>query len=338
MKITVIGAGAIGGVIGAYLSQAGFDVTLVDTVAEHVHEMNENGLTICGVRGENTFKVKAVLPEQLSGRQQMVLLSVKAMATRQALEPVLPLLDEHSFVVSMQNGLCEEVISEMVGAQRTVGCFLQFGADYLEPGRVMLAYDFPMYIGELDGSVGERLRRCQSILSHVMPIKITNNIWGYLWAKMCLGSVYFAAALTELPFSQVLALTHVRPLLASIVKETCGVARGLGVRVEKFKGFDPNLFMEEDLTDAYAQWDQKPDPDSFEGSTLKRFTGIQRDIMVRKRPTEVDWQPGIVVKKASQLGVYAPLNDAIVRMIHEVERAQRVLGVHNLEELLDLVD
>lgn len=336
MRITVIGAGAVGGVTGAYLTQAGYDVTLVDNVREHVEVMNRSGLTITGARGEHTFRVKAALPHEITADQQMVILAVKAMHTEDALRPVLPFMGPDSFVLSMQNGLEEETIASIVGATRTVGCFLQFGADYLEPGRVLLAYDFPVYVGEIDGRVTDRIHTIAEIMSHVMPVIVTDNIWGYLWAKMCLGSVYFAGALTKERFRDLLGDSEFRPLFAQIVQETGSVAQAHGVKLERFKGFDPNLFMvssPRELGPAYAQWEGEPEPGSFEANTLKPYTGIQRDIIVRKRRTEVDHQPGMVVKKARDKGVPVPLNTRIVEMIHEVEDGKRALGKENLREL-----
>ena len=337
MKITIVGAGAIGGATGAYLTQSGFDVTLVDNVKEHVDAMNANGLLVTGCRGDHTFQVKAVTPDRLSGPLETVILAVKGMHTKTALGPVAPLLGSDSFVVSMQNGLAEEEIAEVIGRPRTVGCFIQFGSDYLAPGHIQLAYDFPIQVGEIDGRITDRIHAVRDVLNHFMPTFITTNIWGYLWAKMCLGSVYFAAALTSESFGSLLADHELRPLFAAIVRETCSVARALGVKVESFRDFDPNLFMvvsPDQLGPAYAQWDPKPRPAGVpEPKPLKAHTGIQRDIIVRKRRTEVDKQPGVVVQKGRLACVPTPLNERIVEMIHEIEDGKRTMGRENFLDL-----
>jgi len=337
VKITIVGAGAIGGATGAYLTQSGFDVTLLDNVKEHVEAMNEKGLLVTGCRGDHVFKVKAVMPDALSGPLEMVILAVKGMHTETALAPVAPLLGDDSFVVSMQNGLAEEEIAEVIGRPRTVGCFIQFGSDYLGPGHIQLAYDFPIRVGEIDGRISERVRMVRDVLSNFMPTFVTPNIWGYLWAKMCLGSLYFAGALTAESFGSLLVDCGLRLLFASVARETCTVARALGVKVEAFQGFDPNLFMvdsPDQLGPAYAQWDPKPRPAGVpEEKPLKVHTGIQRDIIVRKRRTEVDTQPGVVVQKGALVGVPTPLNKRIVEMIHEIEDGKRPMGRENLDEL-----
>jgi 2-dehydropantoate 2-reductase len=237
----------------------------------------------------------------------------------------------------MQNGLAEEEIAEVIGRPKTVGCFIQFGSDYLGPGHIQLAYDFPIRVGEIDGSITERVHTVRDVLNQFMPTFVTTNIWGFLWAKMCLGSLYFAGALTAESFGNLLADHSLRPLFAAVARETCTVARALGVRVEAFQGFDPNLFMVDspDLLDpAYAQWDLKPRPAGVpEEKPLKVHTGIQRDIIVRKRRTEVDKQPGVVVQKGRLADVLTPLNRRIVEMIHEIEDGKRPMGRENLDEL-----
>jgi 2-dehydropantoate 2-reductase len=271
----------------------------------------------------------------------MVILSVKAHFTESALRPFVPMLGKDSFVVSMQNGLNEEYIAGMIGPERTVGCFIQFGADYIEPGHVLLAYDFPIWVGEIDGKMTDRAKMVGDILGHVMPATVTDNIWGYLWAKMCLGSIYFAGAVTAEKFADLLARDEFRQVFAAVVRETCTVARSVGVRVEEFPGFDPNLFMvssASELGPAYAQWDPRPGAvGAGEMGSLKPYTGIQRDIIVRKRRTEVDKQPGDVVRKGREAAVPTPLNSKIVEMIHEIEDGKRPLSMDNLYELAKYV-
>jgi 2-dehydropantoate 2-reductase len=336
MKITIIGAGAIGGTTGAYLAGAGYDVTLVDANAEHVAAMNQQGLRVTGCRGDSTFSVKALTPDQLRGPLEMVILSVKAHFTESALSTVAPLLSSDGFIAVMQNGLNEEAVAAAVGQARTVGCFIQFGADYLEPGHVQLAYNFPIWVGELDGKITTRAQTVAEILGHVMETVVTDNIWGYVWAKMCLCCLYFVGALTDKPLGYLFTKEDLRPVLRGVVQEAYAVANALGVRVEKFPGFDPSLFMAtstEQLELAYHQFDPKPRAADAAPRVYKPHTGMQRDIIVRKRRTEVDKQPGAVVDKGKTIGVPTPLNSRLVEMIHEIEDGKRQLGEQNIREL-----
>jgi 2-dehydropantoate 2-reductase len=331
MRITVIGAGAIGGTAGAYLSAAGHDVLLVDTVREHVAAINERGLRISGIRGDRTFRVRAALPEALGGPLGFVILAVKAQHTEAAVAPLASLLTADGFVVSMQNGLNEEVIARRVGPPRAVGCFVHFGADYQEPGHILLGGEHPIYVGELDGRETPRIRLVAETLSAVMPARTTDHIWDWLWTKMCYGSLYFAGALMDVPLHEVLKRRECRPALGAVVTEAVRVAYGLGhTRLEQIGDLRPALFAGGYTPEADAVFERMS---QWEGTSLKVFTGIQRDIMVRHRRTEVDHQPGAVVARAEGLGIPVPYHRAVVDMIHEIEDGRRPMGWANVDEL-----
>jgi 2-dehydropantoate 2-reductase len=231
VQITIVGAGAIGGVAGAYLAQAGHEITLVDREAAHVEAIHRDGLRISGYRGELRLPMRAILPEQLEGPLHAVILAVKAQHTAAALEPVARWLQPDGFVLSMQNGLNEEVIAARIGAVRTVGCFVHYGADYQEPGHILLGNEQPIYIGELDGRDTPRLHQLQDALSAIMPTHVTDNIWGYLWGKLCYGALAFTGALIDQPTHILLGMRELRPLLAAVVRETAEVAALQGCRL-----------------------------------------------------------------------------------------------------------
>lgn len=331
MRITVVGAGAIGGTVGAYLTSGGHDTVLVDTVAEHVAAMNERGLRISGIRGDRSFPVRACVPDQLRGPLEFVILAVKAQATRAALEPLVPLLAPDGFVVSMQNGICEEEIAGLVGAGRTLGCLVYYAADYQEPGHVQLASEHELYYGELDGRMTPRLRLVTDTLAAFMPALPTDNIWGWKWTKMAFVSVYFAGALLDIPFHETLQRREYRPTFAAVVGEAVRVAHALGhTRLERYHTFEPALFADGLTPQADAVFDTmaRQNPRS-----LKVFSGMQRDLMIRRRRTEVDDTVGMVVAKARALGLPVPLHENIWRQIKEIEQGTRPLGWHNVEEL-----
>lgn len=331
MRITIIGAGAIGGTVGAYLTSAGHDPLLVDTVAEHVATMNERGLRISGIRGDRVFRVRACSPAELNAPLEFVILAVKAQATGAALAPLISLLAPDGFVVSMQNGICEEEIAELVGADRTLGCLVHYAADYQEPGHVQLASEHEIYFGELDGRITSRLQVVTETLSALMPAVPTDNIWGWKWTKMAFVSVYFAGALLDVPFYQTLQRREYRPTFAAVVTEAVRVAYALGhTRLEPYRTFEPARFADGYSPAAEAVFDSMAEPDP---KSLKVFSGMQRDLMVRKRRTEIDETVGMVATKARTLGLAAPLHEEIWRQIKQIERGTRRMEWRNIDEL-----
>ena len=135
--IVVWGAGAMGGSIGAWLARSGHDVLFVDADAAHAAAIRERGLRITGPIDQFTVDRPCVHPDEVGPGIRTVLLCVKAHHTSAALDAIVPVLHPDGFVVSVQNGLNERVIASRIGSVRTIGCFVNFGADVMEPGHVM---------------------------------------------------------------------------------------------------------------------------------------------------------------------------------------------------------
>ncbi|HEU5298750.1 MAG TPA: 2-dehydropantoate 2-reductase [bacterium] len=339
MHFTIIGAGAIGGTAGAYLARAGHEVLFVDQDAAHVDAIATKGLTIEG-RENFTVRVKAVTPDRLAAAvggkiPEAVLLAVKAMHTRTALAPVVPALGRHQFVVSFQNGLNEHVIASVVGAERTIGAFVNFGADYLEPGRVMFGGTGALYLGELDGRMTARLSQLADVFrAAVLPnTTATSNIWGYLWGKLGYGAMLFATALVDESIADVLAHMRSRPVLANLAAEAVAVAQAQDIRCEGFDGFEPERFAfktPRDWIGIGASLDRLVE---FNRRSLKAKSGVWRDLAVRKRKTEVDQIIGGIVETGEKRRVRTPLNRRLVELIHDIEQGRRQMSWDNLADL-----
>jgi 2-dehydropantoate 2-reductase len=339
MRFTIIGAGAIGGTIGAHLARAGHDVLLVDRAADHVTAIERSGLSI---EGNRSFQVRlpAVtvegLADALGGRPpEAVVLAVKGMHTAAALEPVVPLLGTDSFVVSMQNGLNERVIAQRIGAENTMGAFINFGADYLAPGRIMYGGAGALYLGELDGRMTPRLQALGAILKETFleHTTLTANIWGYLWGKLGYASMLFATAVVDETMAEVLADPACRRLLANLAGEVISVADAEGVRSEGFDAYDPNAMRFANPRDWDGIQRSLEGLAEFNKHSLKQKSGIWRDLAVRRRRTEVDVHIGEVIEIAHGRGLRTPLNERLVTMIHDLEDGRRAMHRANLDEL-----
>ncbi len=331
MNLTIVGAGAIGGTVGAYLTRSGQPVLLVDQDLAHVAAMRERGLTIRGFAETFTVPVEATTPQALTGSLDTVLLAVKAQHTVPAVTGIAHLLTPSSVVVSLQNGLCERFIAEIVGANRTVGAFVNFSADYLEPG--VIAYGGPgsLYLGELGGEETERTRALRQILSVWGEVKITPNIWGFLWGKEAYGNMLFATALADETMADV--LDRYRPLMVELGSEILAVASREGVTVEPFDNVEPSLFYPRENRRDTAIARSFDDLIARRRRDLKTKSGIWRDLAVRRRKTEVDDQLGLIVSIGAGHGIAMPLTTRLVAMIHELEEGRRVMSWDNLEEL-----
>jgi 2-dehydropantoate 2-reductase len=332
MRSLIWGAGAIGGTLGAYLARAGRRVTVVDTVVEHVQAIMRDGLRVTGPIDEFTVRVPAFTPETLNGTWDQIILATKAHHTTSAVSALLPHLAPDGYVVSAQNGLNEIAIADVVGAGRTVGAFVNFGADYLEPGVIHYGGHGAVVVGEIDGGITPRVTAIRDAWHHFDPRAIvTPNIWGYLWGKEAYGAMLFATALTNESIADALAMPAYRHLYIALAREILAVAAARTVRPEAFDGFDPAAYLTtapagaaERSLDALVVHNRR---------SAKSHSGIWRDLAVRKRPTEVDAQLGIVVTLGAEAGIPTPLTVRLVALIHAIERGERLQSLDTLDAL-----
>lgn len=336
IELTIVGAGAIGGVVGAYLIKGGHDVVFIDVNEDHVTKINEQGITI--EEKDNKFNVsaKAYTLEQYKAEGKSlkkVILAVKALHTQQAVKGFADLLEEDGYVVSFQNGLNEELIAEIIGEHRTLGCFINLFADYLEPGVISYGGVGSLYIGELDGQKTERIQELHRALQSWGDAQITDNILGYLWSKLAYGSILTASATTNLTIAEFIEDMKYRPLVVALGQEVLKVADKKGIEPKEFDDWKPYSVYPE----------HHPEKNPFAPliarlrSYTKTRTGIWRDLAVRKRKTEVPQQLNPIIAEGQALGFEMPLLQQLVQLITEIENGNREIDEKNLDELFKLI-
>ena len=334
-QVLIWGAGAIGGTVACYLGRAGVDIRAVDTNGDHVQAVRERGLAIVGPI--DTFKqpLNISTPGDLVGVWKTIFLCTKALDTETAARQLLPHLTVDGVVVSLQNGFNELRISQIVGRERTMGAFINFGADVLEPGVVHFGGRGAVVVGELDGSQTERLGRVHRTLLHFEPGAITtDNIWGYLWGKMGYGALLFASALTPSSIVDVLNSRDARPVLTALAREVMLVAAAEQVMPMSFNGYDPAAFGVNGTTAAIdACFDSMV---AFNRRSAKTHSGVWRDIAIHHRKTECEAQFAPVVNLARRHGIAIPHVERLISLMQEVESGSCPQAVDNLHRLAEI--
>jgi 2-dehydropantoate 2-reductase len=332
-RILIWGAGAIGGVVGAYLKRAGHDITFVDIVAEHVAAISGRGLHIYGPVEEFTVSAPAFTPDRVDGVWDQIFLCVKAHHTEEACRALLPHLSAHGYVLSLQNGLCENIIAGVVGPERTVGAFVNYGADWMGPGEILFGNRGAVVLGEIDGRMTPRLDALHRLMRDFEPDAITtDNIWSYLWGKLGYGAMLFAQALGDKGIADCLARPELLPVWRALGSEAVAVAEAEGVAPRGFNGFDPAAFRAGASEDAARR--SVDAMVEFNRPSAKTHSGVWRDLAVRKRRTEVDVQIAPIAEVGARHGLPCPSVRRLVALIHEVEDGNRSLSDDNLLELL----
>ena len=332
--IVVWGAGAIGGTLGAYWARAGLPVLLVDIVREHVAACRTSGLRIEGPVENFTQVVPAAAPDEVKGTYKRIVLATKAPATEAALAALKPHLAADGYVLSAQNGLNEIVIAKHVGPERTMGCFVNFGADWLAPGRILFGNRAAVVVGEIDGITRDRTKEMHALLKVFEPDAVlTDNIWGYLWGKLAYGAMLFATALTEDSMAENFADPARFPVFDRLGREVMRVAAARGVKPVGFNGFDPAAFAA-GATAAQSRASIAALAE-FNRHTAKTHSGIYRDLAVRKRKTEIEKQIGAIGDLGRDAGVDTPAIRRLVELIHDIEDGRRPMAFDTFKALID---
>jgi 2-dehydropantoate 2-reductase len=310
--VVVIGAGAIGGTLGARMARDGVDVLLCDADVEHVAAVREHGFRIEGPVDEFTVRVPIVTPEELPDRIDRAIVAVKSHHTPAAAELLRTRLAPDGVVLTVQNGLTADVLVAAVGKERVLSSFVNIGADVMGPGRVMQGNVAAFHVGELDG--GEITDRVRAFVAVLPYAQATDNVLGYLWGKEAYGAMLWAGAVSDLSIAETLERPEYRPLMLAVAREVLAQAP---VPVESFDGFVPDDL--EGSLDRLA---------AFNRRSAKTHSGIYRDLAVRKRKTEID---------SMLRDLDGPVFAEIGRIIHDIEDGTRVNCVANLDELAAFV-
>ena len=308
MRIAVIGAGAVGSVLGSLLWRAGEDVVLVGRAA-HVAAIRAAGLNVEGVLGG--FNATPRAEERLSARPELALLTVKTQDIVAALRENAALLDAVP-IVTLQNGLRgDELAATVVPAGQLVSGVVALHAQYLVPGHVVLMQSEGLLIGRLDGRNDELVERVRSVLGKALPTSVTSNIGGARWTKLIVNLNNVLPALCDASFKQVYKDPFLRGLAVGLMREGIAVAERAGIRLEPIPGTSVPL------AGPGAEWPLK-------GSTWQS--------VARARPTEIEYLNGEVVRLGRKLRVPAPLNALVVTLMQRVTSERRYLAVREIEE------
>lgn len=294
--------------MAAGLVRDGHEVLVSDVDPAVVDAVAARGLRIEGPVENFTVAVPATAPDALPPKLDgPVLIAVKAQHTADAAAVLAGRLVGDGYVVSLQNGLNAGILAAAVGAGRVVEACVNFGADALEPGVVLRGNRATFVVGEVDGSVTDRVR---ALAADIADAQVTEHILGYLWAKEAYGAMLAVTAVSNLPIADVLDDPRYRPLLLSAARQVLAQAPVPPVPID---GFDPA-----DLEGSLGRLAH------FNRRSAKTHTGIYRDLAVRRRPTEV---PAILG------GLGGALLRRIVELVRAIETGRRSCSRANLDLL-----
>jgi len=319
-RIGIVGAGAIGCVVGGLLTKAGRDVTLIDQWPEHVEAMKTRGLRLSGTCGEHTIPVRALhLHEVQSLREPLDLafVAVKSYDTEWATQLGLAYLRRPGgVVVDFQNGVNDERVAAVAGRERTLGCVITISAGLYEPGHATRTDTglVGFKVGEHDGVDSARARDLARLLNEVAPSKVTTNLWGERWSKLAVNCMANPlAGLSGLGTAEVRTEPGPRRVSVHLAAEVIRVGRAAGHEVEPIFHITAQRFL--DAAEGRGLAEVEADIGRDAKTRAGGRPSLLQDVL-RKRRTEIDDLNGYVVAEGRRLGVPTPFNEKVVELFH----------------------
>lgn len=341
-NIVILGGGAIGSIIAAYLAGAVRTATIVDGWGEHVAAINQSGLTVDGVRGVTHAYPHAI---GLSDQPMTVVLPVdaiffacKSQDTRALLAVASTIVSPETVIVSTQNGMNEEILADAFGAEQVVAAVTELGGYLAGPGRVIeTRADGGFVIGDWSPTAdGRRRARIGALMQRCARTEVSSSIRGLLWSKLWWNCMLNPlTAITGLGQGRVLADRDLRVVAFAIGQEVARTAQTLSIPLEdlKYFGVSPaKLIAAEHRPMPVDAWEEVAER---YGDQLDKGTSMARDIGLG-RPTEVDSLNGYVADKAGSLSGEAPLNKFVVDIVHAIERGELQQGRETAAPLVEL--
>lgn len=325
MKIGIMGAGSLGTIIGALLTEGGEDVDLIDINQIHVNKLNSSGAKLTGFINK-TINVKAVTPSELKDTYDLVLLLTKQVYNEESLKQLSPYLHEESIVCTLQNGVPEGYVASIIGDKRTVGGVVGFGATWKGPGESELTTEWDVVrkyafdIGEVNGELTPRLTNIKAVLEHVGHCHITSDILGIKWSKLLMNATFSGmSAALGCTFGDVLENKIAMTSLAHIADETIKVAHAKNIRLAKMQGKDMEFLELEG-----SNTEEKMDFYEEVWAPHKSLKASMLQDLEKKVKTEIGFINGHVCAEGQKFNVPTPFNDLVVELVIAAESERAV--------------
>lgn len=330
-RIAILGAGSMGTLLGARLSERGVKVHMADVDPALVDAINRNGLK---AKGSVWIKApaEASLPAEMPGDFDLIVLLTKQTHNQAALPILRSRLSPNGVVVTMQNGYPEPALAAELGDDRVLGCAVTWAATLEAPG-VTCATTGPESwhnsLGRIDGRITEQVLAVQRLLNLMCPTQAASNLSGIRWSKLLVNCAFsgMSAALGS-TFGQVLENPEALRCAQYIARECILTARASGITMEPLaegEDFDSAMYFRNEGDRGRTIWIFQK---LFRASALGKASMLQD--LERGVPTEVDYINGYVCRAAQAAGVQVPYCSAVVDIVKSIEAGQRTANIYNL--------
>ncbi len=322
MRYAIYGAGSLGTILGAYVTKNGGEIELINRNKAHVNALNTNGAKIIG-KVEMTVPVKAVLPDEMSGKYDVIFLMTKQLQNKEVVTKLKDFLTEEGVIVTLQNGLPEPGIAEIVGSNHTMGCVVEWGATMVEPGVCMLTSEpdsLSYHMGKMDGISQNQYDMVKSVLELMCPVHEEPNLLGARWSKLLINATFSGlGTVVGGVFGDVSENKKARKVAIRCMKECIDVGHSAGIEFAPVQGKNiTKLFY-------YKGAFKRAIATMLIPIAMKKHRNIEPSMLqdIKKgKPCEVDAINGVICEWGRKGNVKTPINDKIVEIIKKFETGE----------------
>lgn len=331
MRTAIYGAGSLGTILGAYITKNGGSVELINRNKAHVEALQKSGATVTGTVSFSQ-SVTAYTPEEMSGKYDVVFLMTKQQQNAEVVNCIKEFLADDGVIVTLQNGIPELLIAEIVGEDRVLGCTVAWGATMKEPGVCELTSapdSLTFSLGSLSKNPNSHLEDVKAQLEKMGEVEIDSNFIGSRWSKLLINSAFSGmSAVLGCTFGEAAGNKASRRVVQALIKESIDVCAAGNIRIEPVQGKDIVKLLDytNRLKKAFSFFII---PIAIRKHALLKASMLQ-DIEKGKK-TEVDAINGVVSSFGRKVGVPTPMNDKVVEIIHRIEDGELNPSFDNLQ-------
>lgn len=326
-RILVVGCGAIGGITAAHLLEQGHDISVLTSNALIAQAVNTHGIRVRGEGSPGTVRGHAL--RSLNSKVQpfkYIILATQPPQVEEAARDALPYLAPGGSMVCFQNGLCEERIAAIAGADRVIGAVVAWGGSMLEPGIYERTSPGGFVLGRATGpkrDSDEAVEELGRILECIGPVTVSKNLAGSRWSKLGINcAISSLGAVGGDRLGVLIRHRFIRRLVLEIMSEVVAVAKASGIALEKVSGTldldwialneserhsagSPGLFAKHTLLLAV-------------GARFRRMRSSMLSAIERGRTPAVEFLNGEVISRGEKLGIPTPINSALRQQVLDI--------------------
>ena len=321
-RYAIYGAGSLGTVLGAFITKNGGEIDLINRNKAHVELLNEKGAKIIGTV-DMTVPVRAITPDQMEGKYDVIVLLTKQLFNKDVVTMLKDYLSDDGVIVTLQNGIPEPGIAEIIGANHTMGCAVEWGAALIEPGVCELTSDkdsLSFHMGKMDGITDKQFKMVKELLELMCPVHEEENLMGARWSKLLINATFSGlGTVVGGVFGDVSEDKAGQKVAIRCMKECIDVGHASGVEFAPVQGKNiVGLFYYKNAIKRALGCMLLP-------IAMKKHRDIEPSMLQdlkKGKPCEVDAINGVVCDFGKKYGVATPINDRIVEIIKKIQAGE----------------